>query len=75
MVTAWCAKDKQATLTKFKSGQAMPLAKCDNNPVKQQYQLGQELGVEGTPALVLSDGRLLPGYVPAQDLAKMLGLQ
>ena len=33
-----------------------------------------QLGVQGTPAIVLPDGRLVPGYVPAERLAAMLGL-
>jgi thiol:disulfide interchange protein DsbC len=32
------------------------------------------MGVEGTPAIVLEDGRLLPGYVPADRVAAALGL-
>ncbi|MGL6250543.1 MAG: thioredoxin fold domain-containing protein, partial [Billgrantia desiderata] len=46
---------------------------CDN-PVEAQYHLGMTVGVQGTPAIVLPDGRLVPGYVPAERLADMLGL-
>lgn len=75
LVTAWCSKDKQGALTKMKNGQMLPEISCDNNPVMAQYLLGQEIGVEGTPAIVLSDGQLLPGYVPAAQLAQILGLK
>jgi thiol:disulfide interchange protein DsbC len=40
----------------------------------QQYELGQDIGVTGTPAIVLEDGRMLPGYMPAAELAGVLGL-
>jgi thiol:disulfide interchange protein DsbC len=34
--------------------------------------LGDVMGVTGTPAVVLEDGRLLPGYVPAKRMAAYL---
>ena len=44
------------------------------NPVARQYDLGGEIGVTGTPAIVTEDGRMLPGYMPAQQLAKTIGI-
>jgi len=43
-------------------------------PIAAQYDLGQEVGVTGTPAIVVEDGRLFPGYMPADDLARRLGV-
>jgi thiol:disulfide interchange protein DsbC len=54
-----------------KSGNRPEPATCDS-PVAQQYQLGQSMGVTGTPALLTPDGDLIPGYVPPQDLRKRL---
>ena len=34
--------------------------------------LGGLIGVRGTPAIILEDGEMLPGYVPANKLAKSL---
>jgi thiol:disulfide interchange protein DsbC len=48
-------------------------AQCDN-PVLEQYELGGRIGVTGTPAIVLEDGNMIRGYVPADTLAKGLGL-
>ena len=31
--------------------------------------------VEGTPTIVMDDGRVLPGYAPAAELLAALGLQ
>lgn len=73
IVSAWCADDPQAALTKAKMGQEIPAKTCDN-PVAKHYRLGNEIGVTGTPALVLQDGRLVPGYMPAADLADLLGI-
>ena len=46
---------------------------CDA-PITEQYVLGQQLGVAGTPAIIVDDGTLIPGYVQADELAKRLGV-
>ncbi len=74
LATAWCAKDKQLSMTHFKEGKNMPIETCEGNPVADHYMLGQEVGVSGTPALVLSSGRLIPGAVSPEYLAKEMGL-
>jgi len=70
-VSVWCDKDPQAAMTRAKNGETLPKADCDN-PVKEQYELGQLIGVQGTPAIIMEDGALLPGYVPAAKLAAAL---
>ena len=74
IASAWCADDKNASLTQLKSGEEIPDNVCEGNPVAEQFMLGGQLGVTGTPALVTATGRLLPGYMPADKLAKALGL-
>lgn len=71
---AWCAKDRQAVMTKLKKRQPVSVEYCEDNPVADQFRLGNELGVRGTPAIVMPDGTLLPGYMPASQLAQHLGL-
>jgi thiol:disulfide interchange protein DsbC len=70
-VSVWCAADRNQALTDAKAGKAVPDATCDN-PVADQYALGQRLGVTGTPTLILDDGQLVPGYVPAARLVQAL---
>jgi len=74
IASAWCADDKQAALTALKTGQTIEDNVCKDNPVAEQYAMGQKAGVTGTPALVLEDGTLLPGYRPVNELLKILGL-
>lgn len=74
LATAWCANDPQATLTQLKAGVTLPVNDCADAPVLAQYQLGAEMGVRGTPAIVTSDGQMIPGYKPASELAQILGL-
>lgn len=74
IATAWCAADKQAVLTKIKAGETVPTEVCDTNPVAAHFSLGQQMGVTGTPAIILMDGTLIPGYQPAENFAKLLGI-
>ncbi|MGI1678640.1 MAG: DsbC family protein [Cellvibrionaceae bacterium] len=74
LATAWCAKDRQGTLTKLKTRQAVPMATCDDNPVAEQYKLGGSVGVNGTPNMVTETGEMIGGYLPADQLAEMLGI-
>ena len=41
----------------------------------EQYRLGLELGISGTPAIILEDGSLVPGYRTAEALIKIMGLK
>lgn len=71
MVSIWCAEDQNASMDAAKNRQPIPAKTCENTVLKQ-YELGGMFGVNGTPAMVLSDGSMQPGYVPADRLAPML---
>src|SRR5690625_383339 len=71
MVSIWCADDPQRAMTIAKSGQQPAPARCDN-PVEEQYRLGKQLGVTGTPSLITPNGEMIPGYVPPQQLRERL---
>jgi thiol:disulfide interchange protein DsbC len=75
MQSIWCSEPDQRAenLTRVKNGESIEALACDS-PVMSQFALGQKVGVTGTPALVLEDGSLVPGYMPAARLAQMLGL-
>ena len=70
-VSVWCKEDRRQALTDAKAGIKLAKADCDN-PVKEEYDLGSLVGVRGTPAIILEDGEMLPGYIPANKLAKAL---
>ena len=70
LTSVWCAKDRQAAMNKAKAREDVPAASCDN-PVAKQYELGQLIGVQGTPAIILADGQIIPGYQPAPQLAEL----
>ena len=71
IVNVWCADNKQDALTKSKAGETIASKECDN-PVAKEFELGQKLGVNGTPALFTEDGTMIPGYRPADQLVKIL---
>lgn len=71
MVSIWCAKDRQSALTAAKQGHHIQSRQCDN-PVKKQYNLGQSMGVRGTPTIYTEDGKIVGGYKPAAELLKVV---
>jgi thiol:disulfide interchange protein DsbC len=70
-VAVWCSPNRQEAITRAKKGETVEQKSCPN-PVKDQYELGQALGVRGTPTIILENGQIIPGYVPAAKLATML---
>jgi thiol:disulfide interchange protein DsbC len=69
----WCAPNRSEALTKAKLGEAITSKDCGaNNIVARDYELGHKLSVDGTPAIFLSTGEMLPGYLPPGQLVKYL---
>ena len=73
MISVWCSDDRKKSLTQAKNGQNLPARECDN-PVLAHYQLGNEFGITGTPAIVFPDGRVIPGYLDPERMSAMLKL-
>ena len=73
MISVWCSADRKESLTLAKNDEPLPEITCDT-PVLEHYQLGNELGISGTPALVFEDGRIIPGYMDSDRLAAMLNI-
>ncbi len=74
LASAWCADDRQTTLTRLKNRETLPENVCPGNPIAEQFALGQQLGVRGTPAIVTPEGDMIPGYRSADDLLTLLGV-
>ena len=72
IVTAWCSTDAKDTLTKMKQGIDVQLSMCQDHPVEKHFLLGQKIGITGTPAIIKSNGELLPGYLPPEELLNRL---
>lgn len=51
----------------------LPKAKCETTVIDDNIKLAQKLGIDGTPALILPDGRVVPGYKDAKALIELIG--
>lgn len=70
-VDVWCAADRQAALTHAFEGQPPHNASCQS-PVTHDFNLGIDLGVDGTPTVIADNGVILGGYVDPQELLRRL---
>lgn len=70
-VSVWCSDDQRSAMDAAKQGRSVDRQNCEN-PVAEQYRLGQQVGVTGTPAIVMESGRVIPGYRPARQIAEAL---
>ncbi len=77
MRSVWCETDRAAAMTEAKSGDGYIVGDtgCENaGAVAEGYRLGVEVGVTGTPAIILPDGRMIAGYQPYRNLLRTLGI-
>mgnify|MGYP000915596654 CR=1 FL=1 len=72
IVTAWCSRNPKEVLTQMKQGLEVQLSMCQDHPVEKHFLLGQKIGITGTPAIIKSNGELLPGYLAPAELLKRL---
>jgi thiol:disulfide interchange protein DsbC len=69
----WCSSNRGEALTRAKRDEEISAPKhCAGSPIAREYALGQDVGVRGTPAIVLDDGEMLPGYLPPAMLVQHL---
>jgi thiol:disulfide interchange protein DsbC len=70
-VDVWCASDRKDALTRAFEGQGPRNATCQS-PVAHDFNLGMDLGVDGTPTIIADNGVVLGGYVDPQELLRRL---
>ena len=76
MAAIWCSKDPAESMNIAKSEHKLPpkpdnLQVCEKK-VAEHYELGRELGVNGTPSIFLPNGEMVGGYLPPQQLLARL---
>jgi len=71
MKAIWCAKDRNKAFDDAMAGKGVKAASCDID-IADQYALGVQFGVSGTPAIVLSNGYVVPGYQGPQEMKTFL---
>ena len=72
MVGAWCSKNKRDSISKLKNDENIEINFCDSQPVSNHFVIGQKIGVDGTPAIIMPNGKLLPGYLSPSELLERL---
>ena len=70
----WCADDRNEALTQAKMDKEFESHSCDPSVVSKHYAMGQDVGLRGTPAIILEDGTLVSGYLRADQLVEALSL-
>jgi thiol:disulfide interchange protein DsbC len=68
----WCSKDRVKAWDNLMQNHIQPPAGTCDTPTAKLMELSQKLSINGTPALIFSDGTLIPGYRPAAELEKAL---
>ncbi len=57
------------------AGKKLPPPSCETTVIDDNIKLARKLGIEGTPAIIFPDGRLIPGYVDADTLLEVLEMK
>lgn len=71
MEAVWCSMDRKKAITEAKAGNEVKSQQC-SAPVAKQFQLGEQLGVRGTPAIFTSNGDYIGGYLSPDQMIKEL---
>jgi len=73
--SVWCAEDGNKAMTDAKNSRFadLPPGDCARAiMVDRGFRAGNRVGIRGTPALVMSNGEKIEGYVPYQELIPRL---
>ena len=68
--SVWCSEDPKVAMTDAKNGKGIGYRVCDK-PIEAEFNFGRQVGVNGTPAIILSTGMMLPGYQPPAQLEQL----
>jgi thiol:disulfide interchange protein DsbC len=66
-----CKKSLQLLEDNF-DGKQIPKIECDTKAIEDNTKLAAEIGISGTPALVLPNGRIVPGFREADALIELI---
>ena len=77
LVSAWCSEDKHTALKRVKDGGTLKAEEYSDDgecsqPVQKHHELGQRVGISGTPTNVLPNGKIVPGFTQAEQLLSLI---
>ncbi len=67
----WCSKNRAEAFNEAMEGKEIK-GDCKTDVVDKNIKLGESLGIRGTPTIILHDGRVIGGFVPAEELEKLI---
>jgi thiol:disulfide interchange protein DsbC len=68
-IHVWSAADRNTAYNEAINGKD-PAAVNGKNPVDEHHKIAELVGVNVTPVIILNNGLMIPGYLPAKDLIK-----
>jgi thiol:disulfide interchange protein DsbC len=71
-VAVWCAADRKDALTRAKRGEEVKSKKCSDAVVKADYEMGEDFGLEGTPAIYTQSGEYIGGFLTPEQLVMLV---
>lgn len=72
MDNIWCSKDRKSAYDGAMHGKIPNQTSGCMSPVKATYEIGDKLGIQGTPAIYTYDGIQHGGFVDPEELAQEL---
>jgi thiol:disulfide interchange protein DsbC len=69
----WCSADRRDALTRAKRGEEVKAKPCTGaSAIQAQYSMGEDMGVEGTPAIFTQTGDYVGGFMTPDQLVKVI---
>ena len=68
----WCATDRKDALTRAKRGEDVKAKKCGDAVIKAGYEMGEDFGLEGTPAIFTQSGEYIGGFLTPDQLVMLV---
>jgi thiol:disulfide interchange protein DsbC len=68
----WCSADRKDALTRAKRGEDVKSKKCSDAVVKAGFAMGEDFGLEGTPAIYTQSGEYIGGFLTPDQLVALV---
>jgi thiol:disulfide interchange protein DsbC len=68
----WCSADRKDALTRAKRGEDIKAKKCGDAVIKAGYGMGEDFGLEGTPAIYTQSGEYIGGFLTPEQLVTLV---
>jgi thiol:disulfide interchange protein DsbC len=68
----WCSADRKDALTRAKRGEDVKSKKCGDAAIKAGFSMGEDFGLEGTPAIYTQSGEYIGGFLTPEQLVALV---